>query len=197
MQDRFYLIVDDVSWISRLIPLGVKFVQLRIKDKSEQEIREQVRAAKALCEKHGAQLVVNDYWQIAIEEGCNFVHLGQEDLQEADVDAIRGAGLKIGVSTHDDAELETALAISPAYVALGPVYPTILKKMPWAPQGLERVKEWKQRVGAVPLVGIGGLTVERAPGVLEAGADHVSVVTDVSLNPNPEARVKQWLALTG
>lgn len=197
MQDRFYLIVDDVSWISRLIPLGVKFVQLRIKDKSEQEIREQVRAAKALCEKHGAQLVVNDYWQIAIEEGCNFVHLGQEDLQEADVDAIRGAGLKIGVSTHDDAELETALAISPDYVALGPVYPTILKKMPWAPQGLERVKEWKQRVGAVPLVGIGGLTVERAPGVLEAGADHVSVVTDVSLNPNPEARVKQWLAVTG
>jgi thiamine-phosphate pyrophosphorylase len=196
MLDRFYLIVDDVSWISRLVPLGVKFVQLRIKDKSADEIRQQVREARALCEKHGAQLVVNDYWQIAIEEGCDFVHLGQEDLQEADLPAIRQAGIKIGVSTHDDAELQTALAIAPAYVALGPVYPTILKKMPWAPQGLERVKEWKRRVGETPLVGIGGLTVERAPGVLDAGADHVSVVTDVSLHADPEARVKQWLAVT-
>jgi thiamine-phosphate pyrophosphorylase len=196
MLDRFYLIVDDVAWISRLIPVGVKLVQLRIKERSDNAIREQVREARSLCQQHDTQLVVNDYWKIAIDEGCDFVHLGQEDLQAADVPAIRQAGMKIGVSTHDDAELEGARAMSPDYVALGPVYPPILKKMPWAPQGLERVREWKERVGSVPLVGIGGLTVERAPGVLEAGADHVSVVTDVSLHENPEERVRQWLAVT-
>lgn len=196
MLDRFYLIVDDLEWVSRLVPIGVKLVQIRIKERSDADVREQIRGAKALCKEYGAQLVVNDYWQIAIDEGCDFVHLGQEDLQAADVPAIRRAEIKIGVSTHDDTELEAALAIAPAYVALGPVYPTILKKMPWAPQGLGRVREWKDRVGEVPLVGIGGLTVERAAGVLNAGADLVSVVTDVSLHENPEERVRQWLAAT-
>lgn len=196
MLDRFYLIVDDLRWVERLVPQGVKLLQLRIKDASEAEVRRQVRGALAICQKHDCQLVLNDYWKIAIDEGCDFVHLGQEDLALADVAAIRRAGLKLGVSTHDGAELETALATQPEYVALGPVYPTILKKMPWAPQGLERVTEWKRRVGKTPLVGIGGLSVERGPGVLEAGADIVSVVTDVSLNENPEARVAEWLRIT-
>jgi len=149
-----------------------------------------------LCKKHGCQLVLNDYWEVAIDEGCDVVHLGQEDLAGADLAAIRRAAIRIGVSTHDDAELETALSVSPEYIALGPVYPTILKKMPWAPQGLDRVSEWKARVGKTPLVGIGGLTVERAPGVLAAGADCVSVVTDVSLHPDPESRVREWLQVT-
>ncbi len=196
MLDRFYLIVDDLEWVSRLVPIGVKLVQLRIKDREEAELRRQVRAAKLICARHGTQLIVNDYWQVAIDEGCDFVHLGQEDLQGADLGAIRRAGIRLGVSTHDDEELEEALAASPAYVALGPVYPTILKKMPWAPQGLERVKTWKARVGELPLVAIGGLTVERVAGVLEMGADHVAVVTDISLHENPEARVKEWIAAT-
>jgi thiamine-phosphate pyrophosphorylase len=194
--DRFYLIVDDLRWIERLVPLGVKLVQLRSKDRSESELRRQVRAASALCQRHGAQLILNDYWQLAIDEGCDFVHLGQEDLAEADLSAIRSAGIRLGVSTHDDAELETALAVDPAYVALGPVYPTILKKMPWAPQGLERVQEWKKRAGKTPLVAIGGLTVERIAGVLAMGADHVAVVTDISLHADPEARTRQWIAAT-
>ncbi len=196
MLDRFYLIVDHLRWVERLVPQGVKLLQLRIKNCGNEELWRQVRGALAICKQHGCQLVLNDYWQVAIDEGCDFVHLGQEDLAAADLPAIGRANMRLGVSTHDDAELETALAVKPAYVALGPVYPTILKKMPWAPQGLERVAEWKRRVGDTPLVGIGGLSVERAAGVLAAGADIVSVVTDVSLHADPEARVREWIRTT-
>ncbi|HEY9550551.1 MAG TPA: thiamine phosphate synthase [Kiloniellaceae bacterium] len=194
--DPFYPIVDSAAWLRRLLPLGIKLVQLRVKGRSEAETRAEIRAARDLCEAAGCQLVVNDYWRLAIEEGCGFVHLGQEDLDGADLDALRGAGVRLGVSTHDDAELERALSLQPDYLALGPVYPTILKKMKWDPQGLEKVKEWKRRVGAMPLVAIGGLTVERAPGVLAAGADILSVVTDITLNADPEARTRAWLAAT-
>ena len=196
MLDPFYPIFDSAEWLERLVPLGIRLVQLRVKDRPEAELRAEIRTAKAVCEAHGCQLIVNDYWRLAIEEGCDFVHLGQEDLDGADLGAIRAAGLKLGVSTHDDAELDRALATEPDYVALGPVYPTILKKMRFGPQGLERVGEWKRRVGAMPLVAIGGLTVERAPGVLDAGADILSAVTDITLNPDPEARVREWLAVT-
>lgn len=196
MLDPFYPIFDSAEWCERLVPRGIRLVQLRIKDRTEAELRAEIRAAKTVCAAHDCQLIVNDYWRLAIEEGCDFVHLGQEDLDGADLDAVRAAGLKLGVSTHDDAELDRALATEPDYVALGPVYPTILKAMRFGPQGLERVGEWKRRVGAMPLVAIGGLTVERAPGVLEAGADILSAVTDITLNPDPEARVREWLAVT-
>lgn len=194
--DPFYPIVDSAGWIARLLPLGVKLIQLRVKERPPDEVRAQVQWARALCAAAGCVLIVNDYWQIAIEERCGFVHLGQQDLDCADLGAIRRAGLWLGVSTHDDAELERALDAAPDYVALGPVYPTVLKQMPWAPQGLERVSEWKRRIGKIPLVAIGGLTVERAPGVLAAGADAVSVVTDITLNPDPEGRTREWLAAT-
>ena len=196
MLDRFYPIFDSAAWLERLVPLGIRLVQLRIKDRPAAELRAEIRRAKAVCAAHDCRLIVNDYWRLAIEEGCDFVHLGQEDLDGADLDAVRAAGLSLGVSTHDAGELDRALALAPDYVALGPVYPTILKKMRFGPQGLERVGEWKRRVGALPLVAIGGLTVERAPGVLEAGADILSAVTDITLNPDPEARVREWLAAT-
>lgn len=194
--DPFYLIVDSADWIVRLVPQGVKLVQLRVKDCEPEELRRQIRDAKAVCEAHGATLVLNDYWQMAIDEGCSWLHLGQEDLAEADLAAIRRAGLKLGLSTHDEAELETALAAKPDYVALGPVYPTILKEMKWAPQGLERLGIWKQRIGALPLIGIGGLTPERAEAALAAGADSAAVATDITRNADPEARVREWLAAT-
>ncbi|TMV07155.1 thiamine phosphate synthase [Ruegeria sediminis] len=194
--DRFYPIFDHSDWLRRMLPLGVRLVQLRIKDQSQKAVDEQIAASRDLCRRHGAVLVVNDHWQSAIDAGCDWVHLGQEDLDEADLKAIRKAGLKLGVSTHDDDELERVLCIAPDYVALGPVYPTILKKMKWHQQGLPRVTEWKRRVGELPLVGIGGMSVERAPGVLEAGADIVSVVTDITLNPDPEARVREWIEVT-
>ena len=195
--DPFYLIVDSADWIERLVPIGVKLVQLRMKDQPEDVLRAHIRRAKAVCAKHGCQLIVNDYWRIAIEERCDFVHLGQEDLAEADVAVIRAAGLKLGLSTHDEAELETALAAKPDYVALGPIYPTILKKMKWAPQGLERLRVWKDKVGALPLVAIGGLKPERLDGVFEQGADSAAVVTDITLNADPEARTREWIEKTG
>lgn len=194
--DRFYPIFDHSDWLRRMLPLGVKLVQLRIKDQPDAVVREQIAVSRDLCRAHGAVLVVNDHWQVAIDAGCDWIHLGQEDLDDADLKAIRRAGLKLGVSTHDDDELERVLAMTPDYVALGPVYPTILKKMKWEQQGLPRVTEWKARVGEVPLVGIGGMSVERAPGVLQAGADIVSVVTDITLNADPEARVRAWIEVT-
>ncbi len=194
--DPFYLVVDSAEWVRRLVPEGVRLLQLRIKNSSEEELRHEISGAMEVCAAHDCQLVVNDYWKLAIELGADFVHLGQEDLADADVAAIRRAGLRIGVSTHDNRELDTALAIRPDYIALGPVYETILKKMKWAPQGLERVCVWKERVGDTPLVGIGGLTPERGEAVLAAGADVVSVVTDVLLHERPEERVREWLRRT-
>ena len=194
--DRFYPIFDHTDWLRRMLPLGVKLVQLRIKDQPDAMIRAEIATARDLCRAHGAVLVVNDYWQIAIDASCEWLHLGQEDLDQADLPAIRKAGLRLGVSTHDDDELERVLGMDPDYVALGPVYPTILKQMKWHQQGLPRVTEWKARVGAIPLVGIGGMSVERAPGVLAAGPDIVSVVTDITLNADPEARVRQWIEAT-
>jgi thiamine-phosphate pyrophosphorylase len=194
--DPFYPVVPDASWVARLVPAGAKFVQLRIKDKPDDELRREVRAARDICAKHGADLVVNDYWRIAIDERCAWVHLGQEDLEEADVKAIRRAGLKLGVSTHDHAELEQGLAADPDYVALGPIWPTALKKMPWAPQGLDRLREWKKLIGGRPLVAIGGLTLERALQCLKAGADSAAVVGDIVNNPDPIAQARAWIAAT-
>lgn len=192
---KFYLIIDDVSWLPRFLPLGLQFVQLRIKDQPESVIIEQIQQAKKLCESTDCQLVINDYWQLAIAAGCDYIHLGQEDLQAANVDKIRAAGIKLGISTHSEAELDMALDVQPDYVALGPVYETRLKKMLWRQQGVARVAQWKQLVGDIPLVAIGGLTVERAPDVYAAGADCICVVSDVLMNDNPESRLVDWLHL--
>lgn len=191
--DPFYLIVDDADWLPRLLPLGVRLVQLRVKDRDEAELRRQIATAREICARHGAQLVVNDYWRLARDAGCDFVHLGQGDLDDADLPALRRAGVKIGVSTHDEAELERALALSPAYVALGPIWPTLLKEMRFAPQGLDRIGIWKRRIGEIPLVAIGGLTPMRAALALAAGADSACVVTDILRNIDPGSRTKEWL----
>jgi len=143
------------------------------------------------------QLVVNDHWRLALAAGCDFVHLGQGDLDTADLPALRAARVRLGISTHDDSELERALALRPHYVALGPIYPTLLKAMPWRPQGLPRIGEWKRRIGSIPLVAIGGITLERLAGVFAAGADVAAVVTDIVRAADPEARVRQWLAVAG
>jgi thiamine-phosphate pyrophosphorylase len=190
---RVYPIVDSAAWIARLAPLGVRLVQLRLKELPPERLRTEVRAARAHCAVHGIQLVLNDYWQLALAEGCDFVHLGQGDLDGADVPALRRAGVRLGVSTHDHAELERALSLAPDYVALGPIYPTLLKLMPWAPQGLARIGEWKARIGTRPLVVIGGLTLERLAGVFAAGADVAAVVTDIVRHQDPDARTRAWL----
>lgn len=194
--DRFYPIFDSTDWLRRSLPLGVRLVQLRIKEMEEAGLRKAITHGQALCDAHGATLVVNDHWRIAIDAGCDWVHLGQEDLDTADLAAIRRAGLRLGISTHDHAELDRALSLSPDYIALGPVYPTILKKMKWHQQGLERVTEWKRLIGGLPLVAIGGMRVDRAAGAFAAGADVVSAVTDITLNADPEARLRDWIEAT-
>ena len=194
--DRFYPIFDHPDWLARMLPLGVKLVQMRIKDLPADETRAFLQRSKQLCDAVGAIMVVNDFWEMAIDLDCDWIHLGQEDLDDADMAAIRRAGFKIGISTHDEDELDRALAEEPDYVALGPVYPTILKKMKWVEQGVDRVQQWKNYIGDLPLVGIGGMTIDRAAGVYAAGADIVSVVTDITLNENPEDRLKEWVKAT-
>lgn len=194
--DRFYPVVDSLAWVERLAAAGVGTIQLRVKNLSHTEATALVRAALDATAGTRARLVVNDWWRAAIEAGAAHVHLGHEDLAKADVPAIRRAGLTLGLSTHDDAELETALRQDPDYVALGPIYPTTLKVMRFAPQGLERITLWKRRIGNIPLVAIGGITLQRAPGVYAAGADSISVVSDITQNADPDSRVRAWLGQT-
>ena len=194
--DRFYPIFDSADWIERLVPLGIKLVQLRMKDASREVVKAHIQRAKRVCAQHGCTLIINDYWQAAIETGCDYIHLGQEDLDDADVPAIRAAGLRLGISTHDKAELKRAMALAPDYLALGPIYPTILKKMKWHEQGIEKLTTWRALIGDTPLIAIGGMSVDRAAGAFAAGADVVAAVTDITLHEDPEARIRAWLAAT-
>jgi thiamine-phosphate pyrophosphorylase len=192
--DVFYPIVPDVAWLERLVPLGVRTVQLRLKDAPLDRIRREIGRSLEVCARHGCQLIVNDYWREALALGADYIHLGQEDLAEADVPTIQAKGARLGISTHSEEELVIALAAVPSYIALGPIYETRLKAMKWAPQGLDRVAEWKKRIGNLSLVAIGGITPARADGVLAAGADSLAVITDFFTHPDPEARVREWLA---
>ncbi len=189
----FYPIVPDLAWLERIVPLGVATVQLRLKDAAPGEVRVQIARSLEACRAHGVQLIVNDYWREALEAGADYIHLGQEDLAQADLAAIKKARVKIGLSTHDERELEVALAAQPDYIALGPIYETKLKAMTWKPQGLARIAQWKARIGDIPLVAIAGLTLERAPGVRAAGAQSLAVITDFVTHPQPEQRIKEWL----
>ena len=191
--DRFYPVVDTVEWVRRLTALGVGTVQLRAKDLDDASAMILFRAALDVTKGTSTKLVVNDYWRVAIELKAQHLHLGQEDLAEADLDAIREAGLNLGISTHDDEELATALAAKPDYVALGPIFPTTLKSMRFAPQGIPKITEWKKRIGGIPLVAIGGIKFEQAAEIFAAGADSIAVVSDVTQNADPDARVRQWL----
>src|SRR5256884_4266387 len=191
--DKFYPVVHNVAWVTRLALLGAGTIQLRAKDLNESEALQIVTDALAVIKGTPAKLVVNDYWRAAIVAGAQHLHLGQEDLVDADLKAIRDAGLTLGISTHDDEELETALRASPDYVALGPIFPTTLKSMRFAPQGIPKITEWKKRVGKIPLVAIGGIKLEQAAEIFAAGADSIAVVSDVTQNADPDARVRQWL----
>ena len=193
---RFYLIIDSLDDLDGFLAAGVRCVQLRVKSLDTTSLRAMIRDAQDRCTAAGCQLIVNDHWQLAIDAGATAVHLGQGDLDTADTAALRDAGLRIGISTHDRAELQRALAEQPDYIALGPIYATLLKKMPWRPQGLDKLLRWKSAVGDIPLVAIGGFTPERAQGAFAHGADSVCVVTDVLQHAQPVERVRQWLTVT-
>ena len=194
--DRFYPVVDTVEWVRRLTALGVGTVQLRAKDLDDASAMILFRAALDVTKGTSTKLVVNDYWRVAIELKAQHLHLGQEDLAEADVAAIKKAGITLGLSTHDEEELETALRAEPDYVALGPIFFTTLKSMRFEPQGIPKVTTWKKRVGKLPLVAIGGIKFEHAAEIFAAGADSIAVVSDVTQNSDPDARVRQWLGLS-
>jgi thiamine-phosphate pyrophosphorylase len=191
--DKFYPVVDSVAWVARLAKLGVGTIQLRAKELNDSQALQLVSDALAAISGTPTELVVNDYWRAAIVAGARHLHLGQEDLAEADMAAIREAGLTLGLSTHDDAELETALRAEPDYIALGPIFPTTLKSMRFAPQGIPKITEWKKRIGDIPLVAIGGIKFEQAAAIFAAGADSIAVVSDITQNTDPDARVRQWL----
>jgi thiamine-phosphate pyrophosphorylase len=191
--DRFYPVVDSVAWVARLAKLGVGTVQLRAKDLDDGAALQIVTDALEVTKDTPTKLVVNDYWRAAIVAGAKHLHLGQEDLADADLAAIHNAGLTLGISTHDDDELATALRAKPDYVALGPIFPTTLKSMRFAPQGIPKIIEWKKRIGNIPLVAIGGIKLEQAAAIFAAGADSIAVVSDVTQNADPDARVRAWL----
>ena len=194
--DRFYPIVDTIAWVERLAKLGVRTLQLRKKDLDAFAARELVRDALKIVDGTRCEVVINDYWQAAISEGADHVHLGQEDIEIADTSTIKKSGITLGVSTHNHEELEIALRHKPDYVALGPIYETTLKKMPFAPQGYARITEWKKLIGKIPLIAIGGIKLEHAKDIFAAGADSIAVVSDVTLNQDPDQRVRDWLAHT-
>jgi thiamine-phosphate pyrophosphorylase len=191
--DRFYPVVDSVAWVARLTKLGVGTIQLRAKDLDDSQALQLVADALAITNGTATKLVVNDYWRAAVVAGAQHLHLGQEDLADADLKAIRDAGLTLGLSTHDDEELENALRAEPDYIALGPIFPTTLKSMRFAPQGIPKITEWKRRIGNIPLVAIGGIKLEQAAEIFAAGADSIAVVSDVTQNTDPDARVRAWL----
>lgn len=191
--EKFYPILDNSDLLKIAVSSGVKFAQLRLKNISEEKIEKEILFSREFCFHNNAQLVVNDYWEQALNANCNFVHLGQEDMLDADINFLKKKNVKIGVSTHDEEELDNALSISPDYVALGPIWETKLKKMKWAPQGLLRIKLWRKKIGNIPLVAIGGLNIERAKLALKAGADIVSVVSDITLSKNPKKTIIRWI----
>jgi thiamine-phosphate pyrophosphorylase len=199
----FYPVVPTADWVQRLLGWGVRTIQLRIKaaDHTPAEIALQVRAAvEAGRAVPGAQVFINDHWQLALAAGAYGIHLGQEDLTDvegADIESLRHAGLRLGLSTHTPAELARAHAVQPSYLAIGPIYPTTLKVMPYEPVGLERLKLWAPQAAPYPVVAIGGISLERLPGVMACGVDGVAVVSAVTLAADPERAALQGLELAG
>ncbi|APZ03706.1 MULTISPECIES: thiamine phosphate synthase [Kosakonia] len=192
-----YPVVDSVEWIARLLDAGVRTLQLRIKDKRDEEVEADVMAAIALARRYNARLFINDYWRLAIKHQAYGVHLGQEDLATTDLTAIRQAGLRLGLSTHDDMEIDVALAARPSYIALGHVFPTQTKQMPSAPQGLATLTRHVARLGDYPTVAIGGISLARAPEVLATGVGSIAVVSAITQADEWQQATRQLLDLAG
>lgn len=190
-----YPVVDTVEWIARLLDAGVRTLQLRIKDCADSEVEQQIVDAIALGKRYQARLFINDYWRLAIKHQAYGVHLGQEDLDVADLDAIHAAGLRLGLSTHDDVELDRALAEQPSYIALGHVFPTQTKVMPSAPQGLEELARHIGRLKGISTVAIGGISLDRVPQVMATGVGSIAVVSAITQASDWRAATHQLLDL--
>lgn len=190
-----YPVVDSVEWIARLLGAGVTTLQLRIKDLPGEQVEADIASAIALGKRSQARLFINDYWQLAIKHNAYGVHLGQEDLATTDLTAIHRAGLRLGVSTHDDAELARAVAVKPSYIALGHIFPTQTKDMPSEPQGLAELQRHVAGIQQYPTVAIGGISIDRVPAVLACGVGSVAVVSAITQAPDWRAATATLLRL--
>jgi len=191
-----YPIVDNAAWLEKLLPLGISTIQLRIKtagkNGNQQHVEEEVMKAIEIAKRFNCRLFINDYWQLAIKYSAYGVHLGQGDLDTADINALLNSGIRLGISTHSYAEVARAIAYKPSYIAIGPIYSTTTKEMPFAPQGLENLKRWRRTL-PYPLVAIAGITLERLPQVIAAGADGIAIISDILKAKDPIAQTKAWL----
>lgn len=193
-----YAVVDSADWVERLLDCGVKTLQLRVKSGSQTFLRQEISRAVSLCRhRPGVRLFINDHWQLAIDCGAYGVHLGQEDLHQADLLQMEQAGLRLGISTHSYWELARAMTLNPSYIALGPVYATTSKNMPWQPQGLDRVQEWMRLLQhkQIPLVAIGGIDVPRARAVKSTGVGAVAMISAITQAADYQQAVKALLQL--
>lgn len=191
-----YPVVDSADWIERLLPLGISTIQLRIKDRPPAHIEAEIQRAVTVSRRHGARLFVNDYWQAAIRCGAYGVHLGQEDLDSADLGAIAAAGLRLGISNHSYYEIARAHGCRPSYMALGPIFPTTTKAMKFADQGVAQLRLWAELLHPVyTLTAIGGINRERTPAVLAAGVGSCAMVSAITGAADVGAEVAQLLAL--
>ncbi|PPQ37856.1 thiamine-phosphate diphosphorylase [Rhodoblastus acidophilus] len=194
--DPLYLVLENSAWVERMLACGVKLIQLRVKGAEDEALRAEIVRAKNLCARAGARFVVNDHWRLALELGCAHVHLGQDDLAGADLAALRAAGLSLGVSTETEDDLDRALALGADWIALQPIFATASKAFERAPQGLARLRQWRERLNGRPLIAIGGIKLGNANAVFAAGADCVALISDVTRAPDPERRARDWLAAT-
>ena len=197
-----YACVDTAEWVQRLLDLGVRDIQLRIKEKSVEKLDAEIATAAAACRQVGGRLWVNDYWELALKHQTYGLHIGQEDLDDLltspgqPLEALLRGGVRLGVSTHTFTELARAVALRPSYISLGPIYPTASKKVNFGPQGLERLRQWRQLVD-VPLVAIGGIGLVAGPAVREAGADGICVISALTKAADLPGAVRAWKEVCG
>ena len=184
-----YAVLPNAQWVARMAQAGVPTVQLRFKSDDKAAIAKEIAASVAATQGTNTLLFINDHWEEAIAAGAYGVHLGQEDMQEAPLEKIRSAGLRLGLSTHGYAEMLLADRHSPSYIALGAVFPTTLKRMVTAPQGLGRLERYAQLMQDYPLVAIGGIDLDRLPSVVKTGVGSVAVVRAIIESASPETTV--------
>ncbi|WP_394135741.1 thiamine phosphate synthase [Aliivibrio fischeri] len=190
-----YPVVDDVSWIEKLLKLDVKTIQLRIKNPDQADLEQQIIKAIRLGREYDAQVFINDYWLLAIKHKAFGIHLGQEDIEVADLQAISDANICLGLSTHDDRELLKVKALNPSYLALGHIFPTPTKDMPSQPQGLANLAKNQQLAGDTPTVAIGGIDLSVANDVWQTGVDSIAVVRAITEAENTEQAIAKFNAI--
>ena len=185
-----YGVMPDADWVKRMVDAELPTVQLRFKSEDRSKIRKQIRAAVEAVKDSKTLLFINDYWDEAIDAGAYGVHLGQEDMEEANLEEIRVAGLRLGLSTHGYAEMVYADRFCPSYIAMGAIFPTNLKKMVTAPQGLGRLYQYAKLMSNYPLVAIGGIDQDSIRAVSKSGVGSVAVVRAITQAKDPKAAIK-------